>query len=811
MKLTSVLILFFISTVGFSQLHHTCKGNRHHHGSAQAKNSFDDNKRSDTVDILNYHIYLDFSLSGASTIFGYSDVTFNPKINGTDHLNLDLLEMTVDSVKQGLTNLTFGYNDTVLNVLLSAALNTTDTATITVYYGGTPQQDASGWGGFYFQGNYSYNLGVGFAADPHNYGRVWHPCFDNFKERATYQFDILTTFGKIAYCNGYISGETIIGVGDTVIRSWQIDEPIPSYLASVAVGNYTHARLDHISSVSGSNIPVWLISEPVDTSSFKNAFQNVDAALDAFEIGYGGHQWNKVGFVAVPFSSGAMEHPTNISYPRSVLGGGTSFETLMAHELSHHWWGDYVTTELESEMWINEGMATYSEHLFLEQTYGYSNYLAEVRANHKSVLTTAHLSDNGYYAIANVPHEFTYGDHSYMKGADVVHSLRSTMGDSNFFAGLKSIQTNRPHSTINSLQFRDDLNAASTVDVTDFFNDWVLNPGFPQFAVDSFSVVPNGAEFDVTVYTKQRLYAAPSYYNNVPIQVNFLDENWNSFDTTVVLSGLNDAVTITMSFNPTAAFLNADDKISQAVTGESSKFQVVTNVNLSYSDTRPYIDALTDSALIRTEHNFVAPDNFINPLGYNAQFTLSPAHYWSVHGIFGSNFSGRLRVFYRGQTPTSIDAPLFDDGGAGTFNEDSIRMFYRRGAGYEWTVMAGADVNSLGSTIDGYGQVTTDSLLPGDYTFGWISGPVGIDEPESRHMFRVYPNPTSETVWIDLLDQEISTYTIQLFNMNGQLIKSSKSSAALVNFDVSNVSSGTYILSILDGGKFIGSEQLIIH
>jgi hypothetical protein len=125
--------------------------------------------------------------------------------------------------------------------------------------------------------------------------------------------------------------------------------------------------------------------------------------------------------------------------------------------------------------------------------------------------------------------------------------------------------------------------------------------------------------------------------------------------------------------------------------------------------------------------------------------------------------------------------------------------------------MAGADVNSLGSTIDGYGQVTTDSLLPGDYTFGWISGPVGIDEPESRHMFRVYPNPTSETVWIDLLDQEISTYTIQLFNMNGQLIKSSKSSAALVNFDVSNVSSGTYILSILDGGKFIGSEQLIIH
>ncbi|MBL4703317.1 MAG: M1 family metallopeptidase, partial [Flavobacteriales bacterium] len=640
MRLTTFLFLFFFISELAAQIKPSCKMNCHHQGFASAKSSLDDNKRSDTIDVLNYHVYLDFSLSGAQLISGYCDVTFHPKMNGTNHINLDLLEMTVDSVKQGINLLSYAYNDTLLTIALPVPLNITDTSMITVFYNGSPQQDASGWGGFYFQGSYSYNLGVGFDANPHNYGRVWHPCFDNFKERATYQFDILSTFGKTSYCNGYITGETVIG--DTVIRSWQIDESIPSYLAGIAVGNYTHARLDHTSSVSGSNIPVWLIAEPADTSSFKIAFQNIDAALDAFETSYGAHKWNKVGFVAVPFSSGAMEHPTNICYPKAVLGAGTAYETLMAHELSHHWWGDYVTTESANEMWINEGMATYSEHLFLEQTYGYDNYISEVRANHKSVLTTAHINDNGFYALSNVPHEFTYGDHSYLKGADIIHTMRSVMGDTNFFNGLKAIQTNRPHKNINTLEFRDELNAVSSEDVTDFFNDWVLNPGFPQFSIDSFSVLPNGSDFDVTIYTKQRLLAAPSYYNNVPFQINFMDENWNSFDAYEELSGINDMITITVPFNPSIVFLNADDKISQAVTGESNKFMGVTNVNLTYSDIRPYVDGLDDSVFIRTEHNFVAPDDFINPAGWNAQYKISSTHYWSIHGLLGNNFAGHL-------------------------------------------------------------------------------------------------------------------------------------------------------------------------
>ncbi|HRD38377.1 MAG TPA: peptidase M1, partial [Bacteroidia bacterium] len=98
--------------------------------------------------------------------------------------------MKIDSVKLNSSLLTYTYNDTVIKVNLPASYNTTDTLNLNVFYHGKPQGDPSGWGGFYFSGNYAFNLGVGFGAKPHNYGRVWFPCFDNFVEKSLYDFNI---------------------------------------------------------------------------------------------------------------------------------------------------------------------------------------------------------------------------------------------------------------------------------------------------------------------------------------------------------------------------------------------------------------------------------------------------------------------------------------------------------------------------------------------------------------------------------------------------------------------------------------------
>jgi len=75
-----------------------------------------------------------------------------------------------------------------------------------------------------------------------------------------------------------------------------------------------------------------------------------------------------VGYCIVPFNSGAMEHATNISFMQYYLNVlSADCENTMVHELSHHWFGDLVTCDSASEMWLNEGWAVYNEMLFHER------------------------------------------------------------------------------------------------------------------------------------------------------------------------------------------------------------------------------------------------------------------------------------------------------------------------------------------------------------------------------------------------------------------------------------------------------------
>ncbi|MBL4668286.1 MAG: M1 family metallopeptidase, partial [Flavobacteriales bacterium] len=354
------------------------------------------NNRSDTINILNYQINLDITNFLGKIIKGNCVITFTPKINGISFINLDLQGLNVDSITSNGSVLTFIHNDTLLNITLPNSLNVSDTSNLTVYYSGTPQTDPSGWGGFYFQSGYAFNLGVGFQDNPHVYGRIWFPCFDNFVEKSTYEFNIITSNGKKAHCNGKLISEINIG-GDTITRKWVLNEEIPTYLACVAIANYT--TVHQIFNGINGTIPVELVAVSSDTTNMKNSFINLNNALDAYETSYGPYLWNKIGFSVVPFSGGAMEHATNIAYPKNSVNGNLGSETLMAHEFSHHWWGDLVTCETPEDMWINEGIAVYSEHLFLEKIYGYETALAEIKRNHKYVIQKIHLNEGGFRAI----------------------------------------------------------------------------------------------------------------------------------------------------------------------------------------------------------------------------------------------------------------------------------------------------------------------------------------------------------------------------------------------------------------------------
>src|SRR5437773_1816089 len=103
-----------------------------------------DNSRSDTINILDCDIHLNITDYAGKTISGFTTITFKSKLDNISELDLDLLELQIDSITQNNQPLSFTYNDTLIKINLFAAMNTGDSSQLTIFYHGSPQGDASG-------------------------------------------------------------------------------------------------------------------------------------------------------------------------------------------------------------------------------------------------------------------------------------------------------------------------------------------------------------------------------------------------------------------------------------------------------------------------------------------------------------------------------------------------------------------------------------------------------------------------------------------------------------------------------------------
>lgn len=741
------------------------------------------------MDILHQRIELNLALG--SIIEGHCTITAVPRADGTISFPLHLLALGVDSVTTTNGSLAFTHTGIDLDITLASPLNTTDTTTLTVHYHGDPLTDASGFGGFYTTGQYSYNLGVAFTSVPHSYGRAFFPCADNFTERNSYEFFVTTPLAWNAWCNGELLAESQPSP-TTRLFQWRINETMPAYLASVAASNYAAAR-DTFPSIAGTQIPVALVAHPTDTTDMKNSFVNLPDAFALFEEWFGAYRWNKVGYVLTP--QGAMEHSTSIHYPVSIADGSLTYQTIMAHELGHQWFGDLVTCDRPEEMYINEGFAEWLSYLFIEEVSGTVSYLSMVRANHKKMVHQAHLLDEGWWALDSVPQDWTYGEHSYNKGADVIHSLRGYLGDSLFKVGFTSFLDAYAFQPVNTELMRDHLSQATGVDLTNFFADWIQQAGWAAFEVDSISVNTNplpGGNFltEVFIQQKQRGPAAP--YHNVPATLSFMDALGNMWThpLPVTLDGETCSVGSAPPFIPKWAMLNADDKLSLAVTGTSELLTTggfhsyfLANMDLTFP-------TLANNVQVRVEQYWVAPDN--NAVADPFAFIVSPDRYWRVIGNIPAGTTGRIYFDGRNTLSGNLDPLLIGDTLGFTFHEDSVAMLYRAEPWHPWTE-AYTTVNALGSATDGYGRVTIDSLWTGEYTLASRKSTVGVAESTTPMLaWTIAPNPAHDTVRISAATDAHGT--LQMLDSSGRIVATEKVRHGLAQFDLTGLAPGTYSL-----------------
>lgn len=745
------------------------------------------NERSDTIDILDYSIDLDVTQFTSSIIKSACTLTFAPKMENIDYLALDLLDLQVDSIIWDGSPVNYNYDGILIEINFPQLLQPSDTTSVTVYYQGTPTVDPSGFGGFAFESGYGYNLGIGLASNPYNFGRSWFPCFDNFVERSTYHFEVMTRGERKAYCVGTFMGQTELG-GDTIVRSYALDQPIPTYLAGVAVSNYDEYNLVHEGAFGP--VDIQLVAKAPDLNDMISTFASLGDAVDALEYWYGPYIWDRVGFVNT--LRGAMEHPTNIAYPDFVGLGGDDFghKRLMAHELAHCWFGDIVTLSSPADMWFKEGNAEYGAHLFTEYILNREAFLTQAKDNFlNEVLKNAHYDDDGFQPLSGIPYEQTYGTHTYRKGAAMIHNLRGYLGDSLFRVGQQHVLSTFPFSAIDADMYRDALieGTGKTEELTSFFEDWIKTPGYAAYEIDSVRISPSGSEYEATVHIEQKLRAAPHYHTNTPLQIHFMDEDWNVYSQVVTVSDQFSTVQLTLPFEPAIWYLNGENNLHLGMIQDDIVVNSTGASNLSFAEVQLNVTSVEDSAYFRVDHYWVAPDAITEP---ELTARLSQNHYWRIDGIWPDGFSSIATLNYNGIFRPELDADLTAE------TEDSLILAYRAHAGEPWVEHWDYDKITV-APGDGRGFIIVQDVQPGEYAFanGTLAPPVSTNEVFKKTTFEVYPNPGDEYITVkgDLNAHNELNYRI--YSVDGKLIEEDRLAGTIY---VSNLKEGMYVLQLVD-------------
>lgn len=758
----------------------------------------------DSLDVYSYAIHLNIVSFSSQTIGGYTDLKILPKTHLVHKIQLQLLKLTVDSIYYNQSKVTgFGYNDTVIQFPIPGSVSVGDTMAVRVYYHGIPQVDPSGFGGFYFSSDtaFAYNLGVAFESEPHSYGRVWFPCIDEFPERAFFDYYITVKSNRMAVCGGVLQNVTT-NSDNTKTVHWKMQHPIPSYLASVAVGNYTCVS-DTFQGMQ-RKIPINIYVPPTYASNVSGSFVNLKSILAIYESRFGPYLWERVGYVGVPFSGGAMEHSTNIAYPLFAINGNTAYESLYAHELSHQWFGDLITCYSEQDMWINEGWASFCEAAFTEGLYGEQAYKDYVNANHLDVIQTAHIEDNGYRAVYGIPAAYTYGKTVYDKGADMVFSLRNYMGDAKFFDAVKAMNNQYKFDDISTIQMRDFLSSHSGIDLTDFFAGWILQPGFPHFSIDSIKITSATPPYKACVWVRQKLNHATNFVNSNKLEITFATNQWQFFTDTVQFSGEFGSKEFTLPFVPDIAMMDYNQKVSDAITDYIGVIKTTATINSTQSLCNLIVSSVSDSALVRIEHNWVAPDPLKTPNPGIKR--LSDYHYWKVDGIFPAGFVSKAKFKYQ-RTVSSTTGNLDNILLSTTLSADSLLLLYRRDAAHDWSI---EPFTKSGNSIFGY--LVVDTLKKGEYAFA-IGTPyhIGILENKTeKSSLKIFPNPANNQVTFSFLCKDEGQIIIyDSMGLKVQTLKIKRDQQSLT-WNCNGLPAGNYIVKLNSKEETLAQEKLCV-
>lgn len=741
-------------------------------------------KIGENIDVTHYEIHINEIDFTNHTLQAQTIVTLTT-LSATNAIELELKTLTVSAVTStDATISNFSQTGDVLTINLASSLAANATASFTITYGGNTFNES--WGGIMWTNGYVCNMGVGFESIPHNLGKCWFPCVDNFTDKATYDVYVTVPNDLTAVCGGNLEGTTDNGDGTKTVH-YNVPQEIATYHISFVAGDY----VEWTDTYNGMerDIPITVYVKPNQAGLVQGTFVNVKDIANFFENNFGPYPFNRIGYSIT--SVGCMEHIDNIGITSGVLTGNTSQEEYVAHEMSHMWFGNKVTCATAEQMWLNEGFAQFCGVFYRSGIYGESDFQQAMNTKINSI-TKWCKNESNWIPLNNVPQTMTYDNNAvYNRGAVVVNTMMNYIGRETFLEGMRSYLNTYNYSAATSEQLRDALTNATGIDMNGFFDTYVFTAGLPHYGVDLINVTPNGNQYDATVRMTYQHVGPEHVGQNNRVEVTFIDNGGQMQTTLVNWDGSEANQNVTLDINPIAAFADYYNHFLDAKIDKNLTTTTTANLGVEQQLTIT-VSSVTDSVMLRGEEHFVAPDNNPNIPG----LTLSTRHYWNVLRLdFGeATVSGKFTF----SNNANMDGDIIQT------ENDSAVLLYRANINDTWHTIP---YEQQGNWKIGF--FTVSDLPTGQYTIGAIDKTqLGMGENiiDTKKMI-LTPNPTNYFV-------KISTKTenseILIINSLGQTINSFPIYGNDATISVENFPAGIYYVNLLDEKKnIISTEKLV--
>jgi aminopeptidase N len=308
--------------------------------------------------------------------------------------------------------------------------------------------------------------------------RTWLPCQDSPGLRITYDAKVTVPKDLMAL----MSAENPTTLSKDGVYSFKMEQPIPTYLMALAVGDIRFKAI-------GDRTGVYAVPSVIDAAAYE--FEDMQKMLVAAEELYGEYVWGRYDVLVLPaaFPFGGMENPRITFATPTIIAGDKSLVSLIAHELAHSWSGNLVTNSTWNDFWLNEGFTVYFEERIMEAVYGreYSEMLAQLSRKELDATITEIGAVNQKDTWLKLELEGRNPDDAmtdiaYNKGYFFLRLCEETIGREKWDVFLKKYFTEHAFQVMDTEQFLEYFKknlASENIEQKININDWVYAPGIP--------------------------------------------------------------------------------------------------------------------------------------------------------------------------------------------------------------------------------------------------------------------------------------------------------------------------------------------